>query len=94
MYWSINNHVLGSIGLSKLIEPRGTQVQNHSICNRGNRFVLHGVECIPWQNIKVPEPVFLALYPPRIDQHMKVSVTSKAFLDSDQPGWVQRRKKH
>lgn len=27
------------------------------------------------------EPVFRALYPPRIDQHIKVSVTSKAFLD-------------
>lgn len=25
---------------------------------------------------------------------MKVSVTSKAFLDSDQPGWVQKRRKY
>lgn len=46
----------------------------------------------PWQNIKVREPIFLALYPPRIDQYMKVSVTSKAFLDLDQPGRTQRRK--
>lgn len=79
MYSSISNHVLGSIDISKFIEPRGAQVQNHSICNRENLFVVRWVECIPWQHIKVPEPVFLALYPPRIDQHMKVSLTSKAF---------------
>lgn len=41
--------------------------------------------------IKDLEPVFLALYHSRIDQHRKVSITSKAFLDLDQPDWFQKR---